>query len=100
MTYRERDRQLVIARRGIVRVAGRSSMSAATEPPDATGRVAIRILVDGSIMELEVNGDTMGTVRLAPHRPGDRSVVISVEGGETLVRGIEVWPLRPPSSPE
>jgi beta-fructofuranosidase len=94
ISYQERDRQLIIARRGIVSVAGRSSVSAETVPPDADGTIGLRILVDGSILELEANGDTMGTVRLASHRSDDRRIRITAETGECLVERLTVWPLR------
>jgi beta-fructofuranosidase len=93
VSYHEHDRQLVIARRGIVSVAGRSSMSAETVELDAVGAVHLRILVDGSVLELEANGDTMGTVRLASHRPAARSIAIVAATGEARIETLEVWPL-------
>jgi beta-fructofuranosidase len=96
VSYLERDRQVVIARRGIVSVAGRSSMATATVPLDHDGAVHVRVLVDGTILELEVNGETMGTARLASHRPGDRHIVIGTEAGEAVVARLEVWPLGDP----
>ena len=94
ISYQERDRQLIVARRGIVSVAGRSSVSAETVPLDGDGAIRLRILVDGSILELEANGDTMGTVRLASHRSVDRRMIIAAEAGDCLVERLTLWPLR------
>jgi beta-fructofuranosidase len=94
ISYHEREQQLVVARRGIVSVAGRSSMSAATVAPDATGSIYLRILVDGSILELEANGDTMATARLVHHPPADRRIVITTDAGDAIVDRFELWPLR------
>lgn len=93
VSYQEHDHQLVIARRGIVSVAGRSSLSAEMVPPGPDGAIHLRILVDGSILELEANGDTMGTLRLAGHRAGDRHVRISADAGESVV-DLAIWALR------
>jgi beta-fructofuranosidase len=93
ITYRADDRRLTIARRGIVSVAGRSSMSSATLPVEDGPVVHLRLLVDGSILELETNSHTMATVRLPPQASAGRSVSLASHGGPTRVRGVEAWPL-------
>jgi beta-fructofuranosidase len=93
ISYHQRDQQLVVARRGIVSVAGRSSMSAMTVAPNASGVIRLRILVDGSILEVEANGDTMATARLVHHPPADRRIAITTETGEAVVHALELWPL-------
>jgi len=93
ITYRAEDRRLTIARRGIVGVAGRSSMSSATLPPEEGPAAHLRMLVDGSILELETNGHIMATVRLPPQVSAGRGVSLASHGGPTTVRSVAVWSL-------
>jgi beta-fructofuranosidase len=98
ITWRASQRLLTVARRGIVSVAGRSAVSS-VELPEADGpEASIRILVDGSILELETNGHTMATARLSLGVSAGRSVAVSAVGGSVLVRSADAWPLVGPAS--
>jgi hypothetical protein len=68
-------------------------MSSATLPVEDGPVVHLRLLVDGSILELETNSHTMATVRLPPQASAGRSVSLASHGGPTRVRGVEAWPL-------
>ncbi len=97
--WRASRRLLTVARREIVSVAGRSAVSS-VELPESDGPMAsIRMLVDGSILELETNGHTMATARLSPRVATNRSVVLLAVNGPVRVTGIDVWPLIGPDAP-
>jgi beta-fructofuranosidase len=95
--YRPADRVLSLARAGIVGVAGRSSMTATTLP-EADGRtVRLRLILDGSILEMETNGHIMATARLAePPSEEPRTVAIASYGGRAHLRQVDFWPLDVP----
>lgn len=91
--YRPTERRLTVARRGIVTVAGRSSMSVATIP-DADGPVLrIRAFLDGSVLELETNGHMMATLRLPGQARPPRLMAFSAIGGPARLRQLEAWTL-------
>ena len=96
--YRPADRVLSLARAGIVGVAGRSSMTATTLPEGDGRTVRLRLILDGSILEMETNGHIMATARL-PERPSDEplNVVIASHGGRARLRQVEIWPLDVPA---
>lgn len=94
IVYRADERLLSIARRGIVTVAGRSSRSATTLSPDDGEGIRLRIIVDGSVLELEANGHTMATVRLSAPHQGPRVVAFAATEGSTQIDPLEVWSLR------
>ncbi len=90
--FRPCDRRLSVARRGIVTVAGRSAQSAAILPPTSSRDLRLRILVDGSVAELEVDGQTMATARLGT-RGGQRTIAVSAVGGRARIRRLRTWTL-------
>jgi beta-fructofuranosidase len=95
--YRPADRVLSLARAGIVGVAGRSSMTAMTLPED--GRIVrMRLIIDGSILEMETNGHVMATARL-PERPRTEALYVAIAsiGGRTRLRKVDIWPLDVPA---
>lgn len=98
--YRPEDRVLSLARAGIVGVAGRSSMTARTLPERDGRTVRIRLVLDGSILEMETNGHIMATARL-PERPSHEplNLVIASNGGRARLRQIDLWPLAVPGPP-
>jgi hypothetical protein len=84
---------LSVARRGIISVAGRSSMSTRILPEAGNHNLGLRLIVDGSVMELEVDGRTMATIRL-PTTHGDRlAVTFSATGGCAWIIELETWDL-------
>lgn len=98
ITWQADHRVLSAARRGIVSVAGRSAMTAG-ELPAADGRVLeLRVLVDGSIVELEANGHTMATLRLPAHASVEREVAISALDGPVRIHEVVTWALAGPDS--
>lgn len=96
IAYRADDRLLSIARRGIVGVAGRSSMSSVLLPPEDGQAPRLRMLVDGSILELETNAHIMATVRLPPQASTRRSVSFASHGGRAVIESLEARPLVMP----
>ena len=95
--YRPADRVLSLARAGIVGVAGRSSMTATTLPAGDGRTVQLRLILDGSILEMETNGHIMATARLpewASHEP--LNVLIASHGGRCRLRQVDIWPLDVP----
>ncbi len=96
--YRPDDRVLTLARAGIVGVAGRSSMTSTTLPEADGQTVRLRLLLDGSILELETNGHVMATARLQD-RPGlaPVSLVITSIGGGTRLGPVDLWRLGLPT---
>ncbi len=95
IAFRPADRQLSVARRGIVSVAGRSSMSAAIVPAADGPTVRLRAILDGSILELETNGHMMAALRLPGGLSPPRAVRFTAIGGEGRVESLTLWPLRP-----
>ena len=95
VTYRPGDRRLSVARRGIVSVAGRSAMTAATLPPATGNDLRLRMIVDASILEIETNAHTMATVRLPSRTPAPRTATFASVGGSARLVSLETWPLEP-----
>jgi beta-fructofuranosidase len=98
LTWRGFDRLLTVARRGIVSVAGRSSVSSVAMPAADGTTATIRMIVDGSILELETNGHTMATARLSPQGSSDRTVVLSAIDGPVRIVEVDIWPLVGPDA--
>ncbi len=96
VAYRPAERLLSVARRGIVSVAGRSSKSSKVLPEAGTATLGLRLIVDGSVMELEIDGRTMATIRL-PTTRGDRlAVTFAASGGTASIVELETWSLALP----
>jgi len=95
VAYLPGDRRLSVARRGIVSVAGRSAMTAATLAPADGNDLRLRFIVDASILEIETNADTMATVRLPSRAPAPRTVTFESVGGSARLVSVETWPLEP-----
>ncbi|MEW5989994.1 MAG: glycoside hydrolase family 32 protein [Chloroflexota bacterium] len=95
LTYRPADRSLAVARRGIVRVAGRSAMTAATLPTAGGHDLRLRMIVDASILEIETNAHTMATIRLPSRSPAPRTATVAAIGGPARLASLETWTLEP-----
>jgi beta-fructofuranosidase len=89
---------LTLARRGIVAVAGRSSQSSAVLHGRTWAALHLRILVDGSILELEANGRTMATVRLPTTRGDWRAMTFAAVGGSAHLVELDTWTMAPPAA--
>jgi beta-fructofuranosidase len=98
VTYEPTDRVLSVARRGIVTVAGRGSLTAATLPPAADGRLELRLLIDGSVLEIEADRRVMATVRLSAMHGPRQALTVVATGGRATIETIETWELAHPSS--
>lgn len=96
VAFRPAERTLSVARRGIVSVAGRNSKSTRILPGAAGDSLAVRLLVDGSVMELEVDGRTMATVRLPTTRADRIAVTFAATGGTAWIVELETWSLALP----
>lgn len=94
IAYRADERLLSIARRGIVSVAGRSSRSSTVLSRDDGEPVRLRAIVDGSVLELEANGHTMGTVRLSAGSRAPGVVTLGTTEGRARVDALEMRSLR------
>jgi beta-fructofuranosidase len=95
VAYRPDERRLSVARRGIVSVAGRSAMTAATLPPADGDALRLRFIVDASILEIETNAHTMATVRLPRRAPAARTMTFESVGGSARLVSVETWSLEP-----
>jgi beta-fructofuranosidase len=93
VAYQAAPRLLSIARRGIVSVAGRSSRSATTLPASDGATVRLRIILDGSILEMETNGHTMATTRLPSRASAGCSAALQALGGAVRIQALEIWQL-------
>jgi beta-fructofuranosidase len=98
VTFRPDSRVLSVARRGIVSVAGRSSQSARILPVSQDGLFRIRLLVDGSVVEMEVDGRITATFRRPLIGPGGPAVAFSVVGGTARILELLSWTLAAPAT--
>jgi beta-fructofuranosidase len=96
LAFREAERLLSVARRGIVSVAGRASQSTRVLPGVRNGVVHLRLLVDGSVMEVETDGRTMATMRLPTTRHDRVAVTFAAVGGNARIVKLDTWSLAPP----
>jgi beta-fructofuranosidase len=90
IAYRQAERSLSVARRGIVAVAGRSSKESTVLPETGDGLLHLRVLVDASIAELEANGDRTATVRLSGSHEHARALAVAAQGGDARVTSLTV----------
>lgn len=87
-------RLLSVSRRGIVTVAGRGAQTAATLAPSADGCLHLRLILDGSVLEMEADRRTMATARLAAmHAPG-AVLTIAAAGGLATIVSLAHWTPR------
>ncbi|MEX2183134.1 MAG: glycoside hydrolase family 32 protein [Chloroflexota bacterium] len=93
VAYQPAERVLSVARRGIVTVAGRGSLGATTLPTSAGHRLELRLLIDGSVLELEAAGHTMGTVRLSAMHGPRQALTVAAVGGGAVIESIDMWEL-------
>ena len=82
--YERSDRRITASRMGHVAVAGRDPHGSDVLPPEPDGRVDLRILVDGSILEVVADQRITATVRRPDHPGGGRLSIFSIGGTARL----------------
>jgi beta-fructofuranosidase len=97
--YFPADRRLTVARRGIVSVAGRSARSVAILPDSGSSLVRLRLVLDGSVLELEADGHVMATLRLPALRDDEPVITFAATGGPARVDALAAWTLGTPRGP-
>lgn len=98
VAFRPDSRILSVARRGIVSVAGRSSQNARVVPASPDGLIHVRLVVDGSVVEMEVDGRMTATFRRPHVGPGLPAVAFSAVGGDARISELLSWRLGAPAS--
>ena len=88
-----RSLRLAATRIGRVMVAGLSPTGAATLPPGCADRVDLRLIIDGSILELVAADVVTATVRL-PASVGGRTISCTTFGGRSTIRAAELRTLE------
>ena len=82
--YDRSDRRITVSRMGRVAVAGRDPHGSDILPADPDDRVDLRILVDGSILEVVADQRITATVRRPDHPGGGRLSIFSIGGTARL----------------
>jgi hypothetical protein len=94
IVYYPDDRRLAIGRRGTVIVGGPDTHNEMVLPADDRDTLDLRLLVDGSIMELFANGRVSATFRLpAVGAESIRHLSITTADGPCRVARLELWTL-------
>ena len=94
IVYYPDDRRLAIGRRGTVIVGGPDTHNEMVLPADGRDTLDLRLLVDGSIMELFANGRVSATFRLpAVGAESIRHLSITTADGPCRVARLELWTL-------
>ncbi|MGP1673706.1 MAG: GH32 C-terminal domain-containing protein, partial [Candidatus Limnocylindrales bacterium] len=72
---------------------------ALTQATSGTGGLVLdlRLVVDGSALEVFVDGRVSATFRLPSIHRGPRRIVAWSKGATSIVRRLEVWPLETPA---
>jgi beta-fructofuranosidase len=86
-------RQLTVSRSGRVLVAGRDPHGPTTLPPSPDGLVHMRLIVDGSILELAVDERVTATARLPVIGGGARTISCTTFGGACRLQDLETFTL-------
>ncbi|MGH2475898.1 MAG: glycoside hydrolase family 32 protein, partial [Candidatus Limnocylindrales bacterium] len=93
IVLRPRERQVSVTRRGTVVVGGPDEHNVMVLPSDAPIALDLHLIVDGSAMEVFVDGRVSATFRLPSIHRGPRRVVVWSKGATSLVRHLAVWAL-------
>jgi beta-fructofuranosidase len=62
---------------------------------DPAAPLALRVFVDGSVIELFVNGRLAVASRVYPSRPDSTGVAVFARGGRAALQACTVWPMGP-----
>jgi beta-fructofuranosidase len=95
ITFRPSERRVSVKRRGTVVVGGPDEHNVMVLPADAPLALDLRVIVDGSVMEVFVDGRVAATFRLPSVHRGRRRVTIFSLGGSSRLTRFDVWPLIP-----
>jgi beta-fructofuranosidase len=85
-----RDRRLTVVRSGRVLVAGRDPHGATTLPPTPNQAVHLRLVIDGSVLELVANDRVTATARLPELRSGGLAVSCTTIGGACRLTDLSI----------
>ena len=93
IVFRPEERRVSVKRRGTVHAGGPDERNVMVIPPDAPLTLDLTLVVDGSVMEVFVDGRVSATFRLPAVHVGRRSLVAWSHGGESRFDRLEVRPL-------
>ncbi len=93
VVFRPAERRVSVTRRGTVVVGGPDERNVMVLPPDAPLTLDLRLIVDGSVMEVFVDGRVSATFRLPAVHQGRRRVVAWSRGAHSVLEHLEVRPL-------
>jgi beta-fructofuranosidase len=91
-----RDRRLTVVRSGRVLVAGRDPHGVTTLPPTPNGTVQLRVVVDGSVLEMVAGDRVTATARLAELGAGDLTLSCTTIGGTCRLSDLSIAEPGPP----
>ncbi len=94
--FEPREREFSVARTGLVMVAGRDPHGTTTLPLTGDGAIRLRVILDGSVMELVADERVTATVRLPEARLGPRTISCTTIGGPCRLTDLEISMLAPP----
>jgi beta-fructofuranosidase len=85
-----RERRLSVTRTGRVQVACLDPHRSTVLPPSPDGSIRMRLLLDGSVLELEVDGRITATARLPDVGDGARTITCTTMAGSCLLQDVAV----------
>lgn len=93
IAFRPGRRHVSVTRRGTVEVGGPDESNVMIIPPDEPSVLDLRVIVDGSVMEVFADGRTAATFRLPSVHRGRRRVAAFSEGAADRLVCLEIWSL-------
>jgi len=93
IAFRPGQRRVSVTRRGTVEVGGPDESNVMIIPPDEPSVLDLRVIVDGSVMEVFADGRTAATFRLPSVHRGRRRVAAFSEGAADRLVCLEIWSL-------
>ena len=88
--FEPRDRRITVTRFGRVSVAGRDPHGTTILPPTPDGAFHLRLMVDGSVLEMVADDRVTATARLPDLGPGALTVSCTTIGGGCRLTDLEV----------
>jgi beta-fructofuranosidase len=85
-----RERRLTATRMGRVAVAGRDPHGTTILPPTADGHLRLRVVLDGSSLELVADDRVTATARLPGIAGQDRTIALTAIGGSFHLADLEI----------
>jgi len=96
IVFDSHDRHLSITRRGTVEAGGPIAETSVIVPARSPGDhgIDLRLLVDGSMLEVFVDERISATFRLpTAGADGERRIGLTISVGRATIRRLDVWPL-------